>query len=172
MWVSSTHRMWVDVILVKSLRVLAFTFVLFQVVIRSGMTRERKISKPKQTLKHTQPSSVQFSHSVMSNSLQPHELQHARPPYPSPTPRVYSNSYLLSQWSPTISSSVVPFSSRLQSFPASGSFQVSQFFASGGQKYWSFIFSISPSNEHSGLIFFRMDWLDLIAMQGTLKSLL
>ena len=65
-----------------------------------------------------------------------------------------------------------PFSSYLQSFPASGSFQVSQPFASGGPKYWSFSFNISPSNEHSGLISFRMDWLDLLAVHGTLKSLL
>ena len=79
-------------------------------------------------------SSVQFSHSVVSDSLQPHELQHARPPCPSPTPRVYSHSSPLSQWChPAISSSVVPFSSHLQSFPASGSFQMSQLFASGGQ---------------------------------------
>ena len=78
--------------------------------------------------------SVQFGCSVMSNSLQPHGLQHSRPPCPSPTPRVYSNSCPLSRWCcPTISSSVVPFSSCLQSFPASGSFQMSQFFASGGQ---------------------------------------
>ena len=78
--------------------------------------------------------SVQFSHSVMSNSLQPHRLQHARPPCPSPTPGVHSNSCPLSQWCPpTISSSVVPFSSRLQSLPASGSFQMSQFLKSGGQ---------------------------------------
>ena len=78
--------------------------------------------------------SVQFSHSVMSNSLQPHRLQHARPPCPSPTPGVHSNSCPLSQWCPpTISSSVVPFSSRLQSLPASGSFQMSQFLNSGGQ---------------------------------------
>ena len=77
--------------------------------------------------------SVQFSGSVMSNSLRPHGLQHARPPYPSPTPRVYSNSCPLSWWChPTISSSVIPFSC-LQSFPASGSFQMSQFFTSGGQ---------------------------------------
>ena len=75
---------------------------------------------------------LQFSHSVMSNSLQPHGLKHARPPCPSPTSRVYSNSCPLSQWChPTISSSVVPFSSCLQSFPASGSFPMSQFFASG-----------------------------------------
>ena len=79
-------------------------------------------------------SSVQLSHSVVSDSLQPHGLQHARPPCPSPTPRVYSNSCPSSWWChPIISSSVVPFSSCLQSFPASGSFQMSQFFASGGQ---------------------------------------
>ena len=78
-------------------------------------------------------SSVQFSLSVTSNSLSPHGLQHARPPYPSPTPRACSNSSPLSQWChPTISSSVAPFSC-LQSFPASGSFPMSQFFASGGQ---------------------------------------
>ena len=71
-----------------------------------------------------------------------------------------------------ISSSVVPFSSCPQSFPASGSFQMSQFFTSGGQKYWSFSFSISPSSEYSGLNSFRMDWLDLLAVQGTRKSLL
>ena len=79
-------------------------------------------------------SSLQFSRSVVSNSLQPHGLQHARPPCPSPTPRVHSNSCPLSWWyHPTISSSVVPFSSCLQSFPASGSFPISPFFASGGQ---------------------------------------
>ena len=78
--------------------------------------------------------SVQFSSSVMSNSLQLHGLQHTRLPCPSPTPRAYSNSYPLSQWGqPTISSSVIPFSSCLQSFPASGSFPMSQFFSSGGQ---------------------------------------
>ena len=116
-------------------------------------------------------SSVQFSRSVVSDSLRPCESQQARPPCPSPTPWAYSNSCPLRRWChPTISSSVVPFSC-LQSFPASGSFQMSQFFASWGPKYWSFIFSVSPSNEHSGLISFRMDWLDLLAVQGTLKSL-
>ena len=99
-----------------------------------------------------------------------------RPPCPSPTPGVYSNSCPLSQWCHlTISSSVIPFSSCLQSFPASGSFQTSQFFASGGQSIRvsaSFSFSISPPNEYSELISFRMDWLDLLAIQGTLKSLL
>ena len=70
------------------------------------------------------------------------------------------------------SHSVIPFSSHPQSFPASGSFPVSQFFASGGQSNWNLSFSISPSSEHSGLISFRMDWSDLLAVQGTLKSLL
>ena len=79
-------------------------------------------------------SSVQFSRSVMSDSMRPHGLQHARPPCPPPTPGVYSNSCPLSQWChSTLSSSVVPFSSHLQSFPASGSFQMSQFFTSGGR---------------------------------------
>ena len=82
----------------------------------------------------TMINSVHFSHSVVSHSLRPHGLQHARPPYPSATPGVYSNSCPLSWWChPTISSSVVPFSSRLQSFPASVSFPMSQFFTSGGQ---------------------------------------
>ena len=78
-------------------------------------------------------SSVQFSRSVVFDSLRPHGLQHARPPCPSPTPRVYSNSCPLSRWCHPTISSVVPFSSHLQSFPASGSFQMSQFFTSGGQ---------------------------------------
>ena len=80
------------------------------------------------------PSSAQLSHSVVSDSLWPHGLQHTRPPCPSPTPGVYSNSCPLSWWyHPTISSSVVPFSSCPQSLPASGSFQMSQLFASGSQ---------------------------------------
>ena len=120
--------------------------------------------------------SVQFSHSVMSSSLQPHGLQHTRLPCPSPTPRACSNSCPLSRWChPTISSSVIPFSSRLQSFPASGSFQMSQFVASSGQSIAVsavFSFSISPSNEYLRLISFRIDWFDLLAVRGTLKSLL
>ena len=82
--------------------------------------------------------SVQFSHSVMSDSLRPHGLQHARPPCPLPTPRACSNSCPSSLWChPTTSSSVIPFSSCLQSFPASGSLPMSQFFASGGQSIGS-----------------------------------
>ena len=99
--------------------------------------------------------SVQFSHSVVSYSLQSHGLQHTRPPCPSPTPRVYSNSCPLSQWChPTISSSVVPFSSCFQSFPASGSFPMSQFFASGGQ-------SIVVSASTSVLPMNTQDWFPL-----------
>ena len=115
----------------------------------------------------------QFSSVAQScPTLWPHGLQHATLPCPSPTPGAYSNSCQLHRWCHSnISSSVIPFSSHLQPFPASGPFQMSWFFASGGQ-YWSFSFSTSPSNEYSGLIFFRMDWLDLLAVQGTLKSLL
>ena len=117
------------------------------------------------------PSSVQFSQSVVSNSLRPPGLQHAKLACPSPTPGDYSNSCPLSWWChPTISSSVTPFSC-LPSFPPSGSFPMSVLHIRW-PKYWSFNFSISPSNEYSGLISFRMDWLDLLAVQGTLKSLL
>ena len=120
-------------------------------------------------------SSVQFSRSVVSNSLQPHELQHARPPCSSPSPEVHSNSRPSSWWChPAISSSVIPFFSCLQSLPASKSFPMSQLFPWGGQSTGvsSFSFSIIPSKEIPGLISFRMDWLDLLAVQGTLKSLL
>ena len=117
--------------------------------------------------------SVQFSRLVMSSSLRPCGLQHARPPCPLRTPRAYSNSCPLSPWChPAISSSVIPFSSCLQSFPASRSFQMSQFFASGGQSIGASASASSPSNEYSGLISFRIDWFDLLAVQGMLKSIL
>ena len=105
--------------------------------------------------------SVSFS--VVSDSLRAHGPRHVRPPCLSPIPRVYSNSSPLSRrCHPIISSSVVPFSSCLQSFPASGSFQMSQLFTIRWPKYWSFSFNISPSKEHSGLISFRMDcWISL-----------
>ena len=120
-------------------------------------------------------SSVQFSLSVVPKSLQPHGLKHARLPCPSPTSRVYSNSRPTSQWChPTIPSSVVPVPSPRQSFPASGSFPMSQLFASGGRSIGvSASVSVLPMNTHpKGLISFRMDWFDLLAVQGTLKSLL
>ena len=100
-------------------------------------------------------SSVQFSRSTVSDSLWPHGLQYTRSPYPSPAPRACSNSCPLSWWyHPTISSSVVPFSSSLQSFPASGSFQMSQFFAPGGQ-------SIGVSASTSVLPMNIQDWFPL-----------
>ena len=109
----------------------------------------------------------------MSDSFQPHWLQHTRLSCPSPTPGSCSNAWPLSWWChPTISPSVIPFSSCLQSFPAIIVF-FNEFVLSIRQpKSWSFSFSISLSNEYLGLIPFRMDWLDLLAVQGTLKSLL
>ena len=118
----------------------------------------------------TSISSVQLS--VVSNSLWPHGLQHARPPCPSPTPGVYSNSCPLSWWChSTISSSGIPFSSWLQSFPASGSFLMSQFFASGVPTIGVSALASGSSSEYSGLISFRLNWLYLLIVQGTLKSL-
>ena len=112
----------------------------------------------------------------MSDSLWPHGLQHARLPCPSPALGVYSNSCPLIQWChPTISSSVIPFSFHLQSSSKDPSIRV---FSNESAlrirwpKYWCSGFSISLSSEYSGRISFRMDWLDLLAVQGTLKSLL
>ena len=116
--------------------------------------------------------SVQFIPSVMSDSLRPHGLQHARPPCPSPTPGVYLNLRPLSWWyHPTISFSVVPS-------PPTFNLSTIRVFSNESAlhirwpKYWSFSFSISPSNEYSGLNSFRMSRLDLLVVQGTLKSLL
>ena len=119
-------------------------------------------------------SSVQFSRSVVSDTLQLHGLQHATPPCPSPTPGVYSNLCLSSQ-------SVMPSNHLIlccplllspSIFPSIRVFSNESALCIRWPKYWSFSFNISPSNEHSGLISFRMDWLDLVAVQGTLKSLL
>ena len=106
----------------------------------------------------------------MSESLLPYGLQHARLPWPSD--KVCSNSCPLSRWChPTILSSVLPLSCP-QSFPASGSFPVSQLFTLDEEpKYWCFSFSISPSSEYSGLISFRIDWFNLLAVQGTFRIL-
>ena len=118
-------------------------------------------------------SSVQFTHSVMSESLQPHGLQHARPPCPSPTPRVYSDSCPFSHVMP--SSHLIlchPIFFLPSIFPSIRVFSNESFVRIRWPKYWSFSFNISPSSEHPGLISFMMDWLDLLAVQGTLKSLL
>ena len=102
--------------------------------------------------------SAHLSCSVVSDFVQPHELQLTRLPCPSPTPGACSNSCPSSWWChPTMSSSVVPFSSHLQSFPASGSYSNESVLHIRRPKYWSFSFSISPSSEYSGLIFFRME---------------
>ena len=117
--------------------------------------------------------SVFFSCSFVSDSLQPHGLQHARLTCPSPTPGAYSNSYPSSRWChPTNLSSAVPFSLLLSIFPSIRVFCNESVLCIRWPKYWSFSFSISPSNEYSGLISFRMDWLDLLEVQGTHKSLL
>ena len=109
---------------------------------------------------------------VMSHSLWSYGRQHARLLCPSLSPRVYSNLCPLSWWCYlTISTSIVPLSFCFQSFP-SGYLPVSLLFSLDGQKYWSFGFSISPSSEYSELISFRIDCLDFLAGQGTLKSLL
>ena len=108
-------------------------------------------------------SSVQFSHLVMSDSLQPHELQHARPPCPSPTPGVHSNSCpsscdAISHLSSPSPPALIPPSIRVLSSELTLRMR--------WPKYWSFSFSIIPSKEHPGLISFRMDWLDLLQLKG------
>ena len=111
--------------------------------------------------------SVQFSCSVVSDSLRPHELQHARPPCPSPTPRVHSNSHPSSHLTlcrPLLLLPPIPPSIKVFSNESTPHMR--------WPKYWSFSLSLIPSNEHPGLISFRMDWLDLLAVHGTLKSLL
>ena len=109
----------------------------------------------------------------MPDLLHPHGLYHDRPPCSSPSPEVCLNLCLLHQWCyPVMSSSDALSSSSPQSFPASGSFQMSQLFVSGGQSIGVLASAFIPSNEYSGLISFRMDWSDLLAVQGTLKSLL
>ena len=115
---------------------------------------------------------VQFSRSVVSNSLWPHGLQHARPSRPLPTPGVYSNLCPLSQWCHPTISSCHPLLLLPSVLPSIRVFSDESDVHIRWPKYWSFSFSISPSNEYSGLISFQIDWLDFLAVQGTLKSLL
>ena len=134
---------------------LAVQLFLIWVVVTEVLRDYTNLHNNVNVLKHSCVWIVQFSCSVVSDSLQLHELQHTRPPCPSPTPRVYTNSCLLSQWChPTISFSVIHFSSCPQSFPASGSFQMSQHFASGGQ-------SIGVSASTSVLPMNTQEWSPL-----------
>ena len=130
MWVF--RRLSLNVLTVLKFPSLLFTYVSF-LHLCTGVSKKWVGHLTPMCLSNNAISSVKFSYSVVSNFLWPHEPQHARPPCPSPTPGIYPNSCPLSRWChPTISSSVVPFSSRPQSFPASGFFQMSQLFTSGG----------------------------------------
>ena len=117
-------------------------------------------------------SSVQFSRSVVFNSLSPRESQHARPPCPSPTPRVHSDSCPSSQWCHPAISSCRPLLLLPPILPSIRVFSNESTLCMRWPKYWRFSFSIISSKEIPGLISFRMDWLDLLAVQGTLRSLL
>ena len=151
-----------------------FSYYIFSVVTQSNFLASDTSNTKKYSIQSKSRllvlfSSVQSSHSVVSDSLQRQWTAAHQASCPTPTPGVYSLSCPLSQWcNPTNSSSVIPVSSCLQSFPGSGSFKMSQFFASGGQSI-EFSFSISPSNEYSRLISFRIDCLDLLVVQGILK---
>ena len=116
--------------------------------------------------------SVQFSRSVVSSSLQPHESQHARPPCPSPTPRVYPNPSIESVMPSSYLILCRPFLLLPSIFPSIRVFSNESTLRMRWPKYWSFSFNISPSKEHPGPISFRMDWLDLLAVQGALRSFL
>ena len=116
--------------------------------------------------------SVQFSHSVVSDSLRPHESQHARPPCPSPSPGVHSNSRPLSRWCHPAISSCHPLFLLPPILPSIRVFSNESTLHMRWPKYWSFSFSIIPSKEHPGLISFRKHWLDLLAVQGILRRLL
>ena len=117
--------------------------------------------------------SIQFSPSVVFDSLRPHEPQHTRPPCPSPTPGVHSNPCSSSRWCPSNHLILCrPLLLLPSIFPSIRVFSNESALHIRWSKYWSFSFNISPSNEHPGLISFKMNWLDLLALQGTLKSLL
>ena len=137
-------------------------WVLYNVVLWCQLSQLQKYSTSQLLKWDNQFSSVQ---TVMSDSLRPHGLQHARPPCPSPTPRAYSNSCPLSQWChPTISPSLISFSSHLQFFPASGSFQISQFFTSGGQSIGvSASTSVLPMNIHEWFPLGLTGWISLLS---------
>ena len=144
-------------------------------ILRSGSSllryqaEEKERGKECKWLSNHGIGSVQFSRSVISNSLRPHEPQHTRPPCPSPTPGVHANPCPSSRWCHPTTSSLLLLPSI---FPSIRVFSNDSALHIRWPKYWSFSFNISPSNEHPGLISFRRDWLDLLVVQGTLKSLL
>ena len=142
----------------------------FQSVSQSVSQFSRSVSQFSQSVSSVSQSVSQFSHSLFCN-----HMDCSMPGFPvhHQFPELAQTQSIESVWyHPNISSSVISLSSGLQSFPASGSFQMSQFFTSGGQSIGVSSFSISPSNEYSGLISSRIDWLDLLAVQETLNSLL
>ena len=166
--------------------VFGFYLFLTDFIFRSILGLHKKIAQKIQWILtsllpwHMDSSVISILHSVQFSSvaqscltLWPHELQHARPPCPSPTPEVYSNSCPSSGWChPAISSSVAPLLLLPPIPPSIRVFSSESALLMRWPKYWSFSLSISPSNEHLELISCRMDWLDLLAVQGTLKSLL
>ena len=146
---------------------------LYQDLLLQGLQRRHPRSTLVQLCRgKTRVFSDQFSHSGVCNSLRPHELQHARPPCPSPTPGVYSNMSIESVMRSNHLILCCPLLLSPSIFPSIRVFFNELVLRIRWPKYWSFSFSISPSNEYSGLISFRMFWLDLLAVQGTLKSLL
>ena len=173
-------------LLVDFLHIVSHPLADYNRLLQMMMKREGDIDRGRETERDRGReiiSSVQFSCSVVFDSLWPHELQYARPPCPSPTPGVYPNTCPSSWWChPAISSSVVPFSSCPQSFPASGSFQMSQLFASGGQSIGvSALASVLPMNTQDWSPLGWTGWISLqslqspwisLRVQGTLKSLL
>ena len=138
----------------------------------SSLEKGSKAALKKAGLKLTAPS-IQFSHTVVSDSLWPHVLQNARPPCPSPTPRVYSNSCSIETVIPSNHLILChPLLLPPSIFPSIRVFSNESVLHIRWPKYWSLSFSISPSNKYWGLISSRMDWLNLLGVQGTLKSLL
>ena len=146
--------------------VVQVTFLAKNIHIINTMREEHPEAPARLDSSSVQFSSVQFSHSVLSDSLQPHGSQHARPPCPSPTPGVYPNSCAVESVMP---SRHLILCRPLLLLPLIRIFSNESALRMRWPKYWSFSFSISPSNEHPGLISFRMDWLDLLAVQGTLR---
>ena len=138
--------------------------------VRTLMEWEGVLSRERWILLGWAETPVQFGRSVVSNSLQPHELSHIRLPCPPPTPRACSNLCPFSQWCHLTISSCHPLLLPPSIFPSIWVLSNESVLHIRWPKYWSFSFSISPSSEYSGLISFRIDWFDLLAVQGTLST--